>query len=181
MVHRYNALDTVLRRHPRWLKGIQVELDALLAKANRAALADILAAYLPTLDAQFIDDCLASLRPTCSRWHRLLVRRELHRRLLPHARRPPLALTLSRIMHRVLTLGGRLKIIRKRGKHFAHGGTGLPPPRGDRAGEGTFARRRAGRVSDEFGLLPAHLRRPPRLLPPLLVGARFRIGRRPGP
>src|SRR3989454_8099857 len=84
MVQRYNALDTVLRRQPRWLKGIQVELDALLAKANRAAIADILATYLPTLDAQFIDDCLASLRPACSRWQRLLVRRELHRRLLPH-------------------------------------------------------------------------------------------------
>src|SRR2546422_6094131 len=70
----------MLRRQPRWLKGIQVELDALLAKANRAAIADILATYLPTLDAQFIDDCLASLRPACSRWQRLLVRRELQDR-----------------------------------------------------------------------------------------------------
>ena len=51
MVQRYNALDTVLRRQPRWLKGIQVELDALLAKANRAGIADILATHLPTLDA----------------------------------------------------------------------------------------------------------------------------------
>jgi len=180
MVQRYNALDTVLRRHPRWLKGIQVELDALLAKANRAALADILAAYLPTLDAQFIDDCLASLRPTCSRWHRLLVRRELHRRLLPHARRPPLALTLSRIMHRVLTLGGRLKIIRKRGKHFAHGGTVIALLGGDGAGKSTCARELADWLSDEFGLLTAHLGRPPRLLLTLVVGAVFRIGRRLG-
>src|SRR5690349_23024634 len=40
-----------------------------------------------------------SLRPHYARWRRLLVlRRELHRRLLPHARRPPLALTLNRII-----------------------------------------------------------------------------------
>src|SRR5438094_5975459 len=177
MVQRYNALDTVLRRQPRWLKGIQVELDALLAKADRAAIADILATYLPTLDAQFIDDCLASLRPACSRWQRLVVRRELHRRLLPHARRPPLALTLSRLMHRVLTLSGRLKIIRKRGKHFAHGGTVIALLGGDGAGKSTCARELADWLSDEFGLLTAHLGRPPRLLLTLVVGAVFRIGR----
>jgi len=180
MVQRYNALDTMLRRQPRWLKGIQVELDALLAKANRAAIADILATYLPTLDAQFIDDCLASLRPACSRWQRLVVRRELHRRLLPHARRPPLALTLSRLMHRVLTLSGRLKIIRKRGKHFAHGGTVIALLGGDGAGKSTCARELADWLSDEFGLLTAHLGRPPRLLLTLVVGAVFRIGRRLG-
>jgi len=179
-VQRYNALDTVLRRQPRWLKGIQVELDALLAKANRAAIADILATYLPTLDAQFIDDCLASLRPACTRWQRLVVRRELHRRLLPHARRPPLALTLSRLMHRVLTLSGRLKIIRKRGKHFAHGGTVIALLGGDGAGKSTCARELADWLSDEFGLLTAHLGRPPRLLLTLVVGAVFRIGRRLG-
>ncbi len=177
MVQRYNALDTVLRRQPRWLKGIQVELDALLAKANRAAIADILATHLPTLDAQFIDDCLASLRPASSRWRRLLVRRELHRRLLPHARRPPLALTLSRIMHRVLTLSGRLKLIRKRGKHFAHGGTVIALLGGDGAGKSTCARELTDWLSDEFGLLTAHLGRPPRLLLTLVVGALFRIGR----
>src|SRR2546422_10903705 len=100
----------MIRRPPRSTLFPYTTLSdlALLAKANRAAIADILATYLPTLDAQFIDDCLASLRPACSRWQRLLVRRELHRRLLPHARRPPLALTLSRLMHRVLKLSGRL-------------------------------------------------------------------------
>src|SRR5437667_368106 len=106
MVQRYNALDTVLRRQPRWLKGIQAELDSLIAKANRGKMAEILEAYLPTFDLPFIDLCLASLRPRYSRWRRLLVRRELHRRLLPHARRPPIALTLNRIMTRALTLGG---------------------------------------------------------------------------
>src|SRR5256885_15453659 len=151
--------------------------SALLAKADRAAIADIRATSLPTLDAQFIDAGLASLRPACSRWQRLVVRRELHRRLLPHARRPPLALTLSRLMHRVLTLSGRLKIIRKRGKHFAHGGTVIALLGGDGAGKSTCARELVDWLSDEFGLLTAHLGRPPRLLLTLVVGAAFRIGR----
>src|SRR2546426_9153641 len=83
-------------------------------------------------------------------------------------------------MHRVLTLGGRLKIIRKRGKHFAHGGTVIALLGGDGAGKSTCARELADWLSDEFGLLTAHLGRPPRLLLTLVVDAVFRIGRRLG-
>jgi hypothetical protein len=177
MVQRYNALDTVLRRQPRWLKAIQSELDALVGRANRATMAEILAMHLPTFDLPFIDVCLASLRPHYSRWRRLLVRRELHRRLLPHARRPPIALTLSRIMTRVLNVGGRLKLIRKRGKHFAHGGTVIALLGGDGAGKSTCTRELADWLSDEFGLMTAHLGRPPRSLLTLAVGAAFRVAR----
>ena len=177
MVQRYNGLDTVLRRQPRWLKAIQAELDALVGRANPAALAAILATHLPTLDVPFIDECAASLRPRYSRWRRLLVRRDLHRRLLPHARHPPLALTLNRIVTRVLTLSGRLKLIRKRGKHFAHGGTVIAVLGGDGAGKSTCTRELADWLSDEFGVMTAHLGRPPRSLVTLAVGAAFRVGR----
>src|SRR6266850_592831 len=133
--------------------------------------------YRLPIDAPFIDECLASLRPRYPRWRRLVVRRELHRRLLPHARRPPLTLTLSRMMHRFLTLSGRLKLIRKRGKHFAHGGTVIALLGGDGAGKSTCAREITDWLSDEFGVLTAHLGRPPRSLFTLAVGAAFRIGR----
>src|SRR5207247_5014155 len=161
MVQRYNGLDTVLRRQPPWLKAIQEELDALVGRANPAALAAILATHLPTLDVPFIDECAASLRPRYSRWRRLLVRRDLHRRLLPHARHPPLALTLNRIVTRVLTLSGRLKLIRKRGKHFAHGGTVIAVLGGDGAGKATGTREPAHGVAGESGVRAGPLRRPP--------------------
>ena len=178
MVQRYNILDTLRRRQPPWLKGIQAELDSLIAKANRAKIAEILEAYLPTFDLAFIDECLASLRPHYSRWRRLLVlRRELHRRLLPHARRPPIALTLNRIITRALNLGGRLKLIRKRGKHFAHGGTVIALLGGDGAGKSTCTRELARWLSDEFNLITAHLGRPPRSLVTLAVGGAFRVAR----
>src|SRR5690242_2511741 len=177
MVQRYNLLDAVLRRHPHWLKGIQGELDSLLGRADRAAIADILATHLPTLDLPFIDECLASLRPSYSRWRRLRVGRALHRRLLPHARRPPVALTLNRIFTRVLTLSGRLKLIRKRGRHFAHGGTVVALLGGDGAGKSTCAREVTDWLSDAFGVLTSHLGRPPRSLFTLAVGSFFRVGR----
>ena len=176
MVQRYNALDTVLRRQPRWLKGIQAELDALLGRADRAVMAEILATHLPTLTPDFIDECLASLRPGCSRRRRLLVRRELHRRLLPHAKRPPLALTLNRIFARLLLVSGLLKLFRPRGRHLAHGGTVVALLGGDGAGKSTCARELTAWLAD-FGVLPAHLGRPPRSLLTLAVGALFRVGR----
>jgi len=107
----------------------------------------------------------------------MLVRRELHRRLLPHARRPPIALTLSRIETRLLSLGGRLKLLRKRGKHFAHGGTVIALLGGDGAGKSTCTRELARWLSDEFNLMTAHLGRPPRSLITLAIGAAFRVAR----
>jgi hypothetical protein len=177
MVQRYNLLDTVLRRQPRWLKGIQVELDALLGRTNFTELAGILATHLPTLDAPFIQECLASLRPQYSRWRRLVVRRELHRRLLPHARRPPLTLTLSRMTQWLLTLGGRVRFFAKRRKHFAHGGTVIALLGGDGAGKSTCVREITEWLSDEFNLMRGHLGRPPRSLLTVLVGGVFRVGR----
>src|SRR2546425_12197772 len=50
MVQRYSTIDTLRRRQPGWLKGIQGELDALLAKTDRARLEQLLATHLPCLD-----------------------------------------------------------------------------------------------------------------------------------
>lgn len=177
MVQRYNLLDALLRPEPRWLKGIQGELDALVAKANRTRMQEILAACLPTLDLPFIDRCLASLRPGRSRWSRLLLGRQLHRRLLPHARRPPLALTLNRILTRILTLNGRRQLLRKRGKQLAHGGTVVALLGGDGAGKSTCARALADWLSDTFSLMTVHLGRPPRSFATLAVGAALKVAR----
>ena len=59
MVQRYSAIDTLRRRQPAWLTGIQGELDALLAKTDRARLEQLLATHLPCLDVPFIDDTAA--------------------------------------------------------------------------------------------------------------------------
>src|SRR4029077_14392498 len=172
------SLDTLQRAQPPRRRRIQAELDSLIAKADRAKIAEILEAYLPTFDLAFLDECLASLRPHYSRWRRLLVlRRDLHRRLLPHARRPPIALTLNRIITRGLNLGGRLKLIRKRGKHLAHCGTVIALLGGDGAGKSTCTRELARWLSDEFTLITAHLGRPPRSLVTLAVGGAFRVAR----
>src|SRR5207253_1102915 len=64
------------------------------------------------------------------------------------ALRPLLALSLSALCHRVLTLSGRLKIIRMSGKHFAHGRTVIALLGGAGAGKSTCARELADCLSD---------------------------------
>jgi len=180
MVQRYTVLDTVRRRQPRWLLGIQGELDALLGRARRLALPDILARLLPCLDLSFIDACLASLRPGYSRWGRLRVRRELHRRLRAHARRPPLALTLARVARWVVTLGGRTEVrlsARWWERRFAHGGTIVAVVGGDGAGKSTCAEELSRWLAKDFRLMRAHLGRPPRSFLTLAVGAVFKVAR----
>jgi len=177
MVQRYGAVQTLRRREPVWLEGIQGELDALLAKTDRAKVADILDRHLPNLDVPFIDACLASLRPDSSRWARIPLRRELHRRMRAHARRPPVTLTLSRVARRLVTLGGRLAGPTGEEKRFAHGGTVVALVGGDGSGKSTCTRELGAWMSGEFSVVTAHLGRPPRLLLTVAVGAVFKTAR----
>ncbi len=174
MVQRYSAIDTLRRRQPAWLTGIQGELDALLAKTDRARLEQLLATHLPCLDVPFIDACIASLRPGYRRWARVALGRELHRRLRPHARRPPLTVTLTRVLRWFVTLGGRLDLWTEGRKHLAHGGTVVALVGGDGAGKSTCVRELRQWLSDEFAIMTAHLGRPPRSLLTLAIGAVFK-------
>ncbi len=174
MVQRYSAIDTLRRRQPAWLTGIQGELDALLAKTDRARLEQLLATHLPCLDVPFIDACIASLRPGYRRWARVALGRELHRRLRPHARRPPLTVTLTRVLRWFVTLGGRLDLWTEERKHLAHGGTVVALVGGDGAGKSTCVRELRQWLSDEFAIMTAHLGRPPRSLLTLAIGAVFK-------
>lgn len=174
LVQRYTVRGTVRRRRPPWLAGIQVELDALVEKTDRAALATTLARHLPSLDVPFIDACIASLRPPYPRWGRLFVRWELHRRMRAHAKRPPPSLTLGLLLRMVVTLGGRLPLWRA-GRHLAHGGTVVALVGGDGAGKSTCTRELRAWLSDAFDLMTAHLGRPPRSLTTLAVGGLLKV------
>jgi len=177
MVQRYNTIDTLRQRQPGWLKGIQGELDALLGKTDRARLAEILATHLPCLDMPFINACLASLRPGYPRWQRVPLRRELHRRMRAHARRPPLSVTLWRWIRPFLTLRGRLNIGGLGGLHLAHGGTVVALVGGDGSGKSTCTRELRDWLSEGFAMMTAHLGRPPRSLLTLVVGGVFKAGK----
>jgi hypothetical protein len=177
MVQRYNLVDTLRRPQPGWLKSIQGELDALLAKTDRARLADILAQHLPCLDLAFIDACVASLRPGYPRWQRVPLGRELHRRMRAHARRPPLSVTVWRWLRPIVTLRGRIPIGGLGGKHLAHGGTVIALVGGDGSGKSTCTRELRDWLSGEFAMMTAHLGRPPRSLLTLAVGGVFKVAR----
>jgi thymidylate kinase len=176
MAQRHTLRDAVRRRDPPWVAAIQDELQALRRAADRVAVADILATDLPCLDLPFLEACLASVAPGGSRWARLRVRWELDRRLGAHARRPPLAAILSRVVRRVRLLGGGGRD-GMAGKRLAHGGTVVALVGGDGAGKSTCAAAVREWLAGDLALLSAHLGRPPRSLLTLAVGAMGRCAR----
>jgi thymidylate kinase len=176
MAQRHTLRDALRRQDPPWLAGIQAELQGLRREANGLAVAEILAADLPSLNRPFIEACLDSLAPGSSRWGRLRVRWELDRRMRAHARRPPLAMILSRVARRARALGGG-RGEGMAGKHRAHGGTVIALVGGDGAGKSTCAEAVRAWLAGDLALLHAHLGRPPRSLVTLAVGAVCRLAR----
>jgi hypothetical protein len=177
MVQRFRPRD-VLSGQPRWLKKIQGELDALLKQAELHRLGDVMAQHLPTLDLAFVDECLASLRPGYSRWRRFTLRRELHRRLRPHAKTPPMSMKLSRFVWSIVTLRGRLDWRRTPKKRLSHGGTVIALVGGDGAGKSTCVQELARWLGGDLDVITAHLGRPPRSVFTLAVGALLKLRRR---
>jgi hypothetical protein len=176
MAQRHTLRDAVRRREPPWVAEIQDELQALQRAADRVAVADVLATDLPCLDLRFLEACLASVAPGESRWGRLRLRWELDRRLRAHARRPPLAAILSRVVRRVRRLGGGSGA-GVAGKRLAHGGTVVALVGGDGAGKSTCAAAVREWLAGDLALFSAHLGRPPRSLLTLAVGAMGRCAR----
>ncbi len=170
-VQRYSPRDLLARRQPRWLADAQPELAYLLAQVDRHLVVARLAELLPTVDAAFFDACTRSLGPNASRWSRLWLRRGLQRRLQPHASHPPLGLLVRRI-------GRGLRVVpRARGLHPARGGRVLALLGGDGSGKSTCTAELSRWLGAQFGVMAAHLGRPPRSRTTLVVGALLKVRR----
>jgi thymidylate kinase len=170
-VQRYSPRDTLAPRHPRWLADAQPELAYLRSQVDRELVVTRLAELLPTVDVAFFDACTRSLEPNASRWGRLWLRRGLERRLQPHASHPPLGLLVRRI-------GRSLRVVpRARGLHPARGGRVLSLLGGDGAGKSTCVAELSRWLGVHFGVMTAHLGRPPRSLTTLAVGGLLKVRR----
>ena len=170
-VQRYSPRDLLAPRQPRWLTDAQPEFTYLLNQVDRELVVTRLAELLPTVDVAFFDACTQSIRPNASRWGRLWLRRGLQRRLEPHASHPPLSLLVQRI-------GRSLRVVpRARGLHPVRGGRVLALLGGDGAGKSTCTAELSRWLGPHFGVMTAHLGRPPRSLTTLVVGALLKVRR----
>ena len=168
-VQRYSPRDLLALRHPRWLANVQPEFAYLRSQVDRQLVVTRLAELLPTVDVAFFDACTRSLELKASRWGRLWLRRGLQQRLAPHASHPPLGLLVQRI-------GRSLRLLpRARGMHPVRGGRVLALLGGDGAGKSTCTRELSRWLGGHFGVMTAHLGRPPRSFTTLFVGGLLKV------
>jgi hypothetical protein len=159
-----------------WLRGIQGQLDFLDGWSHREEIVSILERHLPSVDLHLFDRCRESLRLESDRVERAAVRRELHRRLRPHSRRPPLPALIVATGEKLLPAPARRLLIQG-GMWLKGGGTVVALVGGDGAGKSTCARALTAWLSAQFPTLWAHLGRPPRSLLTLWVGGMLKTER----
>jgi thymidylate kinase len=174
MVRRYSLWELVPARQPRWLPEIQAQLSQLESNVDRDRLRVILAEHLPSVDIDWFERCLESLRPTGARWGRLVLRRQLARRLAPHALRPS---ALSLLAAATDWAGALVGPGRRVPPGLADGGLVVALIGGDGAGKSTCARELHRWLSRSLRVRWAHLGKPPRSALTLLVGGALKVCR----
>jgi thymidylate kinase len=158
----------------RWLRGIRRQLDYLEETSDRPSLAEAIRQHLPSMSLEFFDRCVAVLRGQGGPISRAVLMWQLHRRLVAHARRAPLAAVLSAAIEKTLPrslvqllFDGRMRV--------AGGGTVVALIGGDGAGKSTCARELGLWLSDDFATMRAHLGNPPRSGLTLAVGGLLKV------
>ncbi|MFL5403184.1 MAG: hypothetical protein ACJ8BF_10250 [Gemmatimonadales bacterium] len=161
---------------PRWLAGIQGQLDYLEGRCDRDEVASILETYLPSVDLPFLDRCLRALRVEGDPVETAAVRRGLHRRLRTHSRQPSLIAMLAATGEKLLPYPLRPMLFDGRMRPST-GGLVVALIGGDGAGKSTCARELRSWLATHLPTLHAHLGRPPRSLLTLVVGGALKVER----
>jgi thymidylate kinase len=159
---------------PRWLGGIQGQLDYFDGRCNRDELAVVLAKQLPTLDLPLVDRCLQALRGEINPLEAAWVRLTLYRRLKAHLRRPSIEALTAATGEKLLPGFIRLMLFDGRMRP-ATGGLVFALSGGDGAGKSTCAHQLRHWLSGHLPTLHAHLGRPPRSLLTFLVGGALKL------
>jgi thymidylate kinase len=172
---RHDLRDLASPGDPRWLLDAQPELADAEDGLRRPALLHALAKHLPEVDAPAFERCIASLRPGEPWWRRMAARRDLERRLAPHAGR-----SVVTIPHRILS---RVQSVLPRGAAgengnlLSGGGLIIALVGADGSGKSTCAAALTTSLGSTLRTRHAHLGRPPRSVLTLLAGGAYKVAR----
>jgi thymidylate kinase len=176
LILRTSVRDLVRRSPPAWLYAALAELERLEEEARPERLAAALGPHLPAIDAAFLDACRRALRPPPdgTAWQRLLLRRELERRLSTSAIRPSPWTLLRQVARHWLGPANH------QGHRLAAGGAVVALLGGDGSGKSTCARVLVEWLAPALAVTRIHVGRPPRALTTLIVGGLLKLARRLG-
>lgn len=176
MILKHSTWDTILGRWGKLSKGERRELAHLQKLADPHAVTALLAAYLPTIDLSFFDQCVQALRPYSSLWTRLRVGRALQQRLQTHARRSHATDVTLRFWRRAV-MAYRRRFGQLPRRRLNRGGALIVIVGGDGAGKTTVVESVYRWLGADLDVTKVHLGKPTwsrttRLVRLLLKGAR---------
>jgi thymidylate kinase len=177
MVLKHATWDVLLAGQGALSARESQELAYLEAKAEPAALADVIARHLPTITPGTFAACLQALRPWCPTWRRARAGRCLRVALRPYARQRESVDVWLKLWRRLLW-GLRRRILhREPGKRPAGGGILIALVGGDGAGKTTAVEGLSDWLAGEFAVERVHLGKPPWSLTTVAVRGLLKIGR----
>jgi hypothetical protein len=144
---------------PRWIAGIQGQLDYLEGRCDRDEIAAILVRHLPTVDLPLLDRCLRALRGEVQSVEVLATRRTLHHRLTSHMRHPSPGRLMTAAAEKLLPRPLRPMLLDGRMRPSA-GGLVVALVGGDGTSTSTCARELQAWLTPNLPVLHARLRRP---------------------
>jgi thymidylate kinase len=177
MVLKHSTWENILLRQGALSSGELDELQYLERLGAQDTLPPILHEHLPCVSDQLFAECLASLRPGCSRWARIRTGHRLLRALRTHARRSRLSdlgLKLWRRLH--WGLEHRL-LARERGMRSASGGMVVAIVGGDGSGKTTAVDALSSWLSADFETMKLHMGKPRWSFATIAIRGFLKIGR----
>lgn len=170
-VQRVSLRDALQLRPATRLAALAREAEHLAARTGADRLRAVLAEHFPWLDGALWDDCLRGVCGDLPWRRRLMLRREIERRLAHYALPTPFAALFARARRRVAAPH------RSPRKQPASGGLTVALVGADGAGKSVCAAELVAWLGSTFSVLHAHLGRPQRSLLTLAVGAALKVAR----
>lgn len=160
MTFKHCTWDTILIRHGHLSLSEKRELDYLEQRVRPDRLHEILRAHLPSVEKELLDRCADAIRAKFPVWRRVMLGRELQKRLAPYSRRPRVVDVCLKFWHRVVR-PIRRRVIRNTPKaRLGGGGLVIAVVGGDGAGKSTMVAELRDWLSKEFDTLTLHMGKP---------------------
>ena len=173
----YSVTESLMRRltgRTAKYKKISRELGYLESAIDTQRLKETLQKHFPTIEPEFFEACLNSLRANASGWQKVSIKSNVKRHLSNYSRSSTAVEFATRLKRGISVLGRTIARQKSARKKFEGGGMLLAIVGGDGAGKTTGVEDISKWLSKKFAVRTVHFGKPPKSFITLLAAAAFK-------